>query len=82
MTVLYDFLQHSQIVSIAPASVSLVEMYLIFVRRTGGVTPVNIANLRTGMLPPSQKNRKVLSAWVHETECHSLQLCRPNLGHS
>ena len=80
MTVLYDFLQHSQIVSIAPASVSLVEMYFLFVRRTGWVTPVNIANLKTGTLPPALKDCKVPSAWVHETEYHSLQLCRPNLG--
>ena len=79
MTVLYDFLQNCELVSV-PSWVSLFEVYLFFVKRSGWVTPVNIAKMPQSMLPPKLRTCKVPSAWVHETEYQELRLCRPPLG--
>ena len=79
MTVLYDFLQNCELVSV-PSWVSLFEVYLFFVKRSGWVTPVNIAKMPQSMLPPKLRTCKVTFSWVHEIEYQELRLCRPPLG--
>ena len=79
MTVLYEFLQHEDLVR-APVWIPLLEVYLFFVLKTGWVTPVNVATFQSGLLPAALRDCRTPSAWAHEVDYEALRLCRPTLG--